>query len=303
MAETIAELGDEIEVSTPDAIAKKELGQRELIVPPELVAERTESFVRIIGLFVSWNAEQQRFVKNPKAPKVDRFIVPYRSGPIAIAGFEELLTRLDIRDLFPQITYVHGVGNEILYAFFNDPANKDLDSEFDISDYNDELEDKQYFMEWVRNQPPDSQIGRFIAELRNIIKTGEKVALLDDTYSLGITSGGVFPAMKNAAFGDEVRYAIQHNQNIFPKNTGWIKGILRSTYGASLSQEKMDELLVYAKGGTDSLSAQNQDSQSEYDLHVKLMDKMRSLSTECEDEVKEKLKGDPPVATATGGSD
>lgn len=100
---------------------------KEIIVPAELVAERINSFTEIIGKFVRWDQETMTYIKKEGAPKVDRFIVPYRSGPIAIAGLESLLADMGIgigKDgIFPAITYVHGLGYEILHAFENDPKN------------------------------------------------------------------------------------------------------------------------------------------------------------------------------------
>jgi hypothetical protein len=266
----------------------------EIRVPEILVAERIDSFTKIIGRFVQWDEEAETFIQRKNAPKVDRFIAPYRSAPIALAGFREIIQNLGVESLFPPISEARGIGHEIYDAFLNDPANRDLDELlFAIHDYGESAEeDREVFWKWLQKQPPDSPIGRYIVELRQIINPEETVALLDDTYNLGTVSAGVFPGMLIAALGREhVRYAIQHNQDIFPKNGGWIKWIMAHTFGEDIDKLTRDRLAMITKGGTDFLSFQHIQVEDDRKLHTKFMETMTRLSEEAYPIIYERLRG------------
>lgn len=278
---------------TPLNDERKTFNSQELRVPEVLIEERMNSFTQIIGRFVQWDEKTQTFVQRNDAPKIDRFIVPYRSGPIAIAGFRELIQKLGIESLLPQISEVHGVGYEVYHAFLDDPANVGRHQLFDISDFGESADgDRELFWKWLQQQLPDSPVGDLINKLRQIVNPDETVALLDDTYSMGTTASGVFPGMLIATLGREhVHYAIQHNQYIFPKNSGWIKAVIKQSYGESVDKTTFDKLLSDAKGGEDSVSLFAKVEHEDDELHKKLLETMMRLSEEAYSSIYERLRG------------
>lgn len=298
MKEAIARKFDLPILESNDALPSKSelIGVTEFKIPEVLRQERIDVFVGIIERFVAWDAEQQVFVKKLDAPLVDRFLVPYRSGPIALAGFKELIQKLGIEAQFPEISEVHGIGCEVYHAFLEDPQAAGLDDFFDISDYgSNSEEDREVFWAWIANQPPGSPVGQHVTALRMNIAPGEEVALLDDTYSLGTTSSGILPGMLIAALGREnVRYAIEHNQYIFPKNTGWIQAIIKHSVGRDMNKEALRLLVDSAKGGLDTLQAQ-ETSFVDPDIYEKLMEVMRADAEEARPIIYERLTGRVPT--------
>lgn len=290
-----AEFNLTVSVGTePPMIKEEELRTPEIVIPEVLITERNESIVKFIAQFVEWDVETQRYVKKMNAPNVDRFIVPYRSGPIAIAGLEKLLGQLGIAEFFPPFSKVHGIGYEIYQLFSHSPryAEVDEDGLFGVDAYSPNAEDdREVFWEWIQEQPDDSPVGKLVAELRQVVQPGERVALFDDTYSLGTITYGVLPGMLIAALGrEQARYAIEHNCYIFPKNSGWLRAIVSSTFGSNLEEKERDARLDAIKGGDDMVGGERVVNSEDLQLHEKLQKKMEEelelAASFIEDELK-----------------